>query len=187
MWVRRSRVDLARARQARTPGAWRRAMLLSALALALLPVAVLAPSRARAQGTPSPAPSPAAKPDTTLAAAPQPPAGLDWHDVANDAGRSIDLNWKISPDDRAGSPTVVQYVIERSESPGGPWAGVDSVAAGTTSRIDQSVSRDVSYFYRIVAVGPGGRTPALSVTGPAIATAQWFNQTRWSVLLFTIA
>src|SRR5204862_2180539 len=42
------------------------------------------------------------------------------------------------------------------------------------------------YFYRVVTVGPGGTTPAQSVTGPVIATSDWFNHTRWSVLVFTM-
>jgi hypothetical protein len=60
---------------------------------------------------------------------------------------------------------------------------VDSTTAGTTTRTDQSVQRDVDYFYRVTVVGPGGITHALSVTGPCRATSQWINQTRWSVLV----
>jgi hypothetical protein len=63
---------------------------------------------------------------------------------------------------------------------------VDSTAAGVSSREDQSVKRNIDYFYRITAAGPGGRTPALSVTGPVRATSQWINQTRWSVLVFLV-
>jgi len=62
---------------------------------------------------------------------------------------------------------------------------VDSVAAGTVTFTDQSVRRNVDYFYRITAAGPGGLTPAGSVTGPTRATSQWINTTRWSVLVFT--
>ena len=80
------------------------------------------------------------------------------------------------------------YYLMRSESPGGPWTLVDSVSARVTDHRDQSASlaRDVAYFYRVDAHGPGGVTPAGSVTGPAIASSQWFNHTRWSVLLLTM-
>jgi hypothetical protein len=63
---------------------------------------------------------------------------------------------------------------------------VDSSNAGDTAKVDQTVRRNTDYFYRITAAGPGGLTPALSVTGPARASSQWMNQTRWSVLTFTI-
>jgi hypothetical protein len=118
--------------------------------------------------------------------APQPPSGLVVTDVPNDAGRVLDLTWKLSPDDRPGQNLVAAYLLERATSPGGPWTRVDSVAAGTTSRSDPSVARDVDYFYRVVADGPGGKIPAGSITGPIRATSEWINRTRWSVLLFTV-
>ena len=120
-------------------------------------------------------------------AAPAPPAGLTWSDVPNDAGRAVLLEWKLSPDDTAHNGLVTGYYVERSESPAGPWADVDSAAAGASSREDQSLQRNVDYFYRVAAVGPGGRTPAGSVTGPVRAVSQWINQTRWSVLVFLVA
>ena len=64
----------------------------------------------------------------------------------------------------SSSGTVSGYYVERATSPGGPWTLVDSTAHGVTTRDDQTVHRDTDYFYRITAFGPGGRTPALSVT-----------------------
>jgi len=119
-------------------------------------------------------------------AAPEPPAGLVVKDVPNDAGRALDLSWKPSPSEASGPGIVALYYLERSESPGGPWAVVDSVSKGVTSGSDLTVRRNVDYFYRVAAVGPGGITPALSVTGPVRATSQWINQTRWSVLLLMV-
>ncbi|MGH7742091.1 MAG: DUF6754 domain-containing protein, partial [Candidatus Eiseniibacteriota bacterium] len=133
----------------------------------MLSLALGAPGRAAA------APSP-----------PAPPSGLTWSDVPNDAGRAVVLEWKLSPDDSAG--LVSGYFVERSESPAGPWTTVDSTLAHIATREDQSVQRNVDYFYRVSAFGPGGRTPALSVTGPVRATSQWINQTRWSVLVFLV-
>ncbi len=112
---------------------------------------------------------------------PQPPSGLVWRDVPNDAGRGIVLEWKPSPEDSAARVTA--YVIERATAPGGPWTFVDSVAAEKREKTDQSVRRNTEYFYRIVASGPDGLTPALSVTGPVFARSHWFNGTRWSVLV----
>ena len=123
-----------------------------------------------------PAPAPAAP-----AEAPLPPSGLIWHDIPNDAGRAVALEWKPSPQDSVRRVTT--YVIERATSPGGPWSFVDSVAAEAHAKRDQSVHRDIEYFYRVTAAGPGGRTPALSITGPVIAKSEWLNRTRWSVMV----
>ena len=110
--------------------------------------------------------------------APAPASGLTWSDVVNDAGRAVSLTWKLSPDD--DGRRVLYYYVERSNSPAGPWTIVDSTVAGVSTRTDEKVRRNTDYFYRITTVGPGGRTPALSVTGPVRATSQWINQTRTS-------
>jgi hypothetical protein len=125
---------------------------------------------------------PAALDSARAARAPRPASGLVAIDVANDAGRGIQLDWKASPDDVRGGALVTQYYVARAESPGGPWTVVDSVAATITNKVDQSVARGTEYFYRIDALGPGGLAMAGSVTGPVRATSQWVNQTRWSVL-----
>jgi Domain of unknown function (DUF6754) len=117
---------------------------------------------------------------------PRPPAGLTVADVPDDAGRALRLDWKLSPDDVPGSHAVTMYYLQRSETPAGPWATVDSAVAGAATGGDQTVRRNTDYFYRVVAFGPGGLVPALSVTGPARATSQWINSTRWSVLVFTV-
>jgi hypothetical protein len=134
------------------------------------------------------APPAAAAHDSVVASAgaPAPPSGLTGTDVPNDAGRAIRLEWKPSPDDRPGAHALSTYTIQRATAPGGPWTTIDSVGAGTTTKDDQTVRRDTDYFYRVSAAGPGGTTPALSVTGPVRATSQWINGTRASVLLFTI-
>jgi hypothetical protein len=114
--------------------------------------------------------------------APRPASGLVAADVPNDAGKAIRLDWKASPDDSAGLKLVTGYRLARATSPGGPWTLVDSLPAGTVGRTDETVERGTDYFYRVDAVGPGGVTPAASVTGPVHGTSQWINRTRWSVL-----
>ncbi len=117
---------------------------------------------------------------------PSPPSGLVVEDVPNDAGRALEARWKLSAEDEPGRHVVAQYLLERSESPAGPWTMVDSVPARTGTRTDQTVRRNTAYFFRVVAVGPGGVTPALSVTGPVMAKSEWINQTRWSVLVLVV-
>ena len=115
--------------------------------------------------------------------APAPASGLVGTDVPNDAGRAISLEWEASPEDGI---RVLAYYVERATSPSGPWTIIDSTVAGATARVDQTVQRNTEYFYRITAVGPGGMTPAGSITGPVSATSQWINSGRWSVLVFTV-
>lgn len=142
-------------------------------------LALLLSAAARAQ-TPPPVPAP---PDSALSP-PRPASKVLGTDFANDAGRSIDLSWTLSPDDSLGH--VTQYYLERAENPGGPWAVVDSTAPGVHERTDQSVRRDTEYFYRVTAAGPGGSTPSLGIAGPLQARSAWINQTRWSVLVLTV-
>ena len=144
---------------------------LLSFALAVVPVAALAAALL------------AIAPAAALSDAPLPPSGLTWRDVPNDAGRAIALEWKASPAD--SSHPVTAYFVERATAPGGPWTLVDSVAAETHQKTDQGVRRDTQYYYRVTALGPGGVTPALSVTGPVVARSEWFNSTRWSVLVTT--
>lgn len=132
------------------------------------------------------APSPAFVPGALQP--PRPARGLTWEDVPDDAGRAVNLSWELSPDDDGIHALVDGYRLMRAESPSGPWTAVDSVTARVATGRDQSASlrRDVPYFYRVDTHGPGGVTPARSVTGPALASSQWFNHARWSVLLLTM-
>jgi hypothetical protein len=155
-------------------------LALLALALCTLPFA-----RGVSAQEAAPSDSTIAARTSAPAAAPQPASGLVVKDVANDAGRALEVTWKLSPDDVAGQNLVTHYVLERADSPGGPWTVVDTVAAGTVSKSDQTVRRNADYFYRVTTIGPGGPVPALSVTGPVRASSQWINQTRWSVLVLT--
>ncbi len=134
---------------------------------------------------------PAAVPDTAATLGPggiprpAPASGLTWSDTRDDAGRSVELAWRRSPsDDSTGR--VTGYVIDRAPAPGGPWTSVDSTRAGVTRVTESTLARDTDYFYRVTAVGPGGRVPARSVTGPVRARSEWINSTRWSVLVLLV-
>ena len=132
-------------------------------------------------------PAVAQAPSDTLpvaAVALAPASGLLGTDVENDAGRSLALTWKASPDDSIGK--VAGYYVDRAEDPTGPWRRVDSLAAGVTAYTDQSVKRNTDYFYRISTYSLSQVVPAGSVTGPLRATSQWFNNGRYSVLVGTI-
>lgn len=147
------------------------------LACFALLCALAAPAAAQAPPSATPVPP-------VTIPAPAPPSGLNYADVPNDAGSAVRLTWNKSPDDSVGLGLVTGYVLERGKSPVGPWETVDSLPLGTTERVDADVKRNVPYFYRISAIGPGGATPALANAGPAIARETWFNSTRSSVLAF---
>ena len=119
-------------------------------------------------------------------AAPEPPSGLVYADVPNDAGGAVQLDWRRSPDDTLERGVVAGYVLERATSPGGPWVLVDTVAAGVTTHVDATVRRNTTYFYRVAAFGPGGLTLAGAAAGPAIGRSSWFFAQRGSVLAFLL-
>jgi hypothetical protein len=154
----------------------RRTLLLGASLVAL----AWPSARAIAQRAPAPAAARASVP------APAPPSGLNFVDVPNDAGSAVQLEWRLSPDDSLGRGIVTGYVLERGVSPVGPWVLVDTVGRGVGENTDQGVRRNVAYFYRIAAYGPGGSTPALANAGPAYARETWFNTTRASVMAFVV-
>ncbi len=119
------------------------------------------------------------------ARAERPPAaayGLTFRDPHEFGGRALGLRWTRSPDDSAGGGIVSGYVVERAPAPGGPWSVVRTTPAGVDSLLDAAVVRDTPYFYRVVTVGPGGRTPAGACAGPAVAHAAWYYPTRGRLL-----
>ncbi len=117
---------------------------------------------------------------------PGPPSGVQASDVPNDAGRSVRVTWRVSRDDTPGAAAVSMYYVERAESPAGPFAVVDSAAPGSGEKDDPAVARGREYFYRVKVLGPGGAATS-GIYGPVAARSEWFNGTRWSVLVFVLA
>ena len=68
--------------------------------------------------------------------------------MTNDAGRAIDLSWRLSPDDSLRNGKVTRYQIERSEVPSGPYTLVDSTGPGVHTRTDQSVAGEFHTLVR---------------------------------------
>ena len=48
--------------------------------------------------------------------APAPASGLNWADTPNDAGRSVELEWKLSPDDSLANGRVAGYLLVESQT-----------------------------------------------------------------------
>ena len=122
---------------------------------------------------------------------PRPPADVRVTDTPNDAGGSITVAWDASPDDGGGARNVTTYNIYRSESPSGPWALLDEVAAGTLSYVDKrkidagelvhEVENKTDYFYKVAAVGPDGEADS-AVSDAVRAKPQFYHTGKTPIL-----
>jgi hypothetical protein len=149
------------------------------------------PSLAGAQ---APAPPAAVLADSLPAAPPAPPRELAAADLPNDNGRAIAVSWLRSLADD-GSGAVTGYQIFRAEARPGEapaalaWQQVGRRGA-TGGRDERAGFTDVGgeietgrgYLYRVEVFGPGGRAAVL-LPAPVVAAAQWYNRSRWTMLL----
>ena len=126
-----------------------------------------------------------AAPAAAVVLAPAAPTGVTVADVPNDKGEALAVSWTVSPDETAHPERILQYRLLRADNAAGPFAAVDSVAAGTTSKTDEHVKAGHDYWYRVAAVGLGGEATS-AATAQGRPVAQWFNSTRLSVFLITI-
>ena len=132
-----------------------------------------------AAAIPGPAAAPPPQPATVA-----PPSDLAAGDTPNDAGQSISLTWRPSPDEALG---VEGYEILRAESAEGPYAKVGYVPSGFGSFDDQAVPRDGrDFFYRVRAVGAGIAPSEVAAAGPARSSQQWYNAARTNALVGTL-
>ena len=117
---------------------------------------------------------------------PAAPTGLTAIDTPYDRGESIDLTWKVSPDETGGRVAVLGYEIERATSSEGPFEKVGQVPAGSTSYTDNGVKDGVAYYYRVAAMGLGGGTwiPG-NTAGPVRSKGQWYDVRKKCTLLLT--
>jgi hypothetical protein len=129
---------------------------------------------------------------TVSAAAVAPPDGLSAHDTPNDRGNSIDLFWRLSPDDRAPAPgdtaaiTVRLYRILRTAGPADTLTEAGKALAGDTTFTDGSVRNGVGYHYRVEAVGNDSSRAASQPLGPIVAQGQWFDTNKSVLLAFVL-
>jgi len=144
----------------------------------MLALLFLLPAAAALHAAPA---KPAAAPPAAAAPLLAPPADVVAQDTPNDAGESISLTWKPSPDEAAGK--VDGYQIQRAETAAGPFTKVGYVPYGFTSFDDQEVpTRSRDFCYTVVAVGKAGQA-ASAPSNPARAVEQWFNRARVNALI----
>jgi phosphodiesterase/alkaline phosphatase D-like protein len=66
---------------------------------------------------------------------------------------------------------VVAYIIQRSPSPDGPWAAVDTVLKEKTTLTDSGLDADTTYYYRVIALDVDSRESPPSVVARASTAA----------------
>ena len=121
---------------------------------------------------------------------PQPPINIIAKDHDNDRGGAIDISWEGSTDDSLGG-TVMEYLIQRSESASGPFTELGNTTQGATTFTDFQADDNKQFFYKIVAINydkHNGRelwrtTSESAVIGPVVSKAQWFNMGRLNILI----
>ena len=115
----------------------------------------------------------------------RPPSDFHAFDTPSDHAQSITLEWTLSPDDGSGADNVTGYLISRSGDSQAGFEPVGDVPAGIREYSDGSVEAGVPYFYRLVAMAPGGMSNSVSA-GPARAVQNWFNRRRANLLVISL-
>jgi hypothetical protein len=110
-------------------------------------------------------------------------AAAEWSvsatDTPDDGGGSITVGWSDPQ-----LPGTSGFDIFRATRVDGPFELVGSVPADRTQYLDQKGVEDgVTYFYRVRAAGPDTTS---ATSGPAVASPQWFNVGRVSILVAVV-
>lgn len=103
-------------------------------------------------------------------------------DTPNDAGSSITIRWKKSPDDRLDDKTFVGYKILRAVYPRGEFQQTADAPAGAEETFDNEARDGVEYTYRIRAVR-GDLYSDSEASSPAQSKQQWFHTGRINTLI----
>ena len=165
------------------------------LLLAFL-IIVIAPTLAAQQASDT-MPADTVVADSILVArTPAPPISVTVHDLPNDAGGSIKINWGLSPDDVAGGKAR-KYRILRAETIDGKrqeFTEIGDVTSGATEFIDGNATSDVEFYYKVMAVNFLSEdnetiweaTSKSDEAGPVKSSAQWFDWRRINVFVGVI-
>ena len=105
---------------------------------------------------------------------PLPPSDLAAADTPGDAGGSVTLTWKRSPDDGAGAGDVYGYKIYRRTQntayiSSAPYA---SVPAGSVSYADPAATENIRFYYSVAAFDSSNNSP-LSNEAWGVSADNW--------------
>ncbi len=108
-------------------------------------------------------------------------------DTPVDAGGSIDVTWRPSPDGAAAEGKVTAYEVWRAPSAAGKYTKIAEAAPGKESYkvTDGKAQTGVGYFYRVRVRGEKVSTDSAPV-GPVRARVQWFHPERLNMLIASI-
>jgi len=116
---------------------------------------------------------------------PQPASEVKAFDTPNDAGKSITIQWQLSPDDGAGLNNVLMYEILRYVSPEAEYTKVGDSPRGTTEYVDNSARDKTPYYYKIRALSKTSFSD--SAPSPAVvSTPQWFKKERVNAFIVVL-
>jgi hypothetical protein len=107
----------------------------------------------------------------------EPPGKPIVHDKPNDAGRTINIQWALSPQD----DEIDGYEIYRSQA-GGPFEMVDNTPKGNSSFTD-STQDGIKYRYQIAALKDGDIVARSEVSEEVASSGQWFHTNRTNILI----
>ena len=127
-------------------------------------------------------PSQAAIPEDPAFGYPAPPANVVAKDIPNDAGKSIIINWDLSPDDIKENKKFIGYEILRSTSSDTGFVIIGSATAGSSQLSDNETVDGVFYYYIVRAV-MGSMFSESPPAGPAASSQQWFHLGRINTLI----
>jgi hypothetical protein len=134
-----------------------------------------------AQQTPPSAVEPTTQADTTMPPLVSPPQEVKAIDTPNDAGSSITIKWKRSPDDIKSVSGFEGYDILRGTSPDGPFEKIGETPAGGDEEkplfktyLDNNTVDGTPYYYAVVAKLSGATASVLTIES-VVSKQQWFN------------
>ena len=119
---------------------------------------------------------------------PSPPTDVMAKDTPNDAGGSITISWKKSPDDIGTvreENKVKGYEILRSTEGEGEYEVLGKTTAGAQTYFDTHAHNGVPYYYKVRALGIQSFSESLPST-PAKAKAQWIDWRRKYTFLLAL-
>lgn len=116
---------------------------------------------------------------------PQPASQVKAFDAPSDAGKSITVQWQLSPDDGAGLNNVIMYEILRSVSPEAEYTKVGDSPRGTMEYVDNSAKDKTPYFYKIRALSKTDSSDSVP-SAAVVSTAQWFKKERVNAFIVVL-
>ena len=113
-----------------------------------------------------------------------PPTAARAFDTPSDNGKSITIQWRLSPDDQPDRGLVTGYEIHRALHPLATFVYLDVVAAGAAEYKDSSTDNSQTYKYRVYALAASGKSPAAE-TNSARSKRQIFNLNKLNLLIIS--